>query len=238
PPVVYPPLCAAEPARCPPEASGVTAPAAARSAPVTAPRSRHGVRGPEELHCTDLAAPPPGGPPAGDGLYGWLLPESDLAAIASAVPAGARLLQLGPEDPLLTESLVESGFAVTFAENASPEDPEQGPGAARRPIEDLDLGERFDAVLLCSFLVHSAEPGAALRMLGACLRHTADGGSVLVQREPYGAHTLLGRRHPSPDGGCRGGRPGSSHAAHRGPDARRLRVSQRAPGVVPLPAAD
>src|SRR5690606_39896848 len=155
-----------------------------------------------------------------------------------AVPAGARLLQLGAEAPLLTASLVESGFAVTFAETASPEDPEQGPGAARRPIEDLDLGERFDAVLLCSFLVHSAEPGAALRMLGACLRHTADGGSVLVQREPYGAHTLLGRRHPSPDGGCRGGRPGSSHAAHRGPDARRLRVSQRAPGVVPLPAAD
>src|SRR5690606_21306228 len=142
-------------------------------------------RAPQRLPCGARAAPPPGGPRDGGGLYGWLRPGSPPAPTASAVRAGARRLQLGPEDPLLTESLVESGFAVTFAENASPEDPEQGPGAARRPIEDLDLGERFDAVLLCSFLVHSAQPGAALRMLGACLRHTADGGSVLVQREPY-----------------------------------------------------
>ncbi|MFW5417855.1 class I SAM-dependent methyltransferase [Nocardiopsis sp. CNT-189] len=127
-------------------------------------------------------------------LYARLPAESEPDVIASAVPTGARLLELGCGTGRVTRPLVERGFAVT-AVDESPEMLERVAGAATvcSPIEDLDLGERFDAVLLCSFLVHSGDPGVARGMLDACRRHVADGGCVLLQREPYDAHTSVPR---------------------------------------------
>ena len=53
-------------------------------------------------------------------------------------------------------------------------------------IQDLDLGRRFDAVLLASFLVNTADDELRGRFLAACGAHVADGGCVLVQRHPPG----------------------------------------------------
>jgi hypothetical protein len=51
-------------------------------------------------------------------------------------------------------------------------------------IQELDLGRRFDAVLLASFLVNVADDGLRGRFLRACRAHVRDGGCVLIERHP------------------------------------------------------
>ncbi len=81
--------------------------------------------------------------------------------IASAVPAGAHILELGSGVGRMTHPLRERGFTVT-AVDEFPEMLERVRGARTicAPIEDLDLDETFDVVLLASFLVHTADTGA------------------------------------------------------------------------------
>ncbi|NEE16204.1 class I SAM-dependent methyltransferase, partial [Streptomyces sp. SID7499] len=74
--------------------------------------------------------------------------------IAGVAPAGASILELGCGAGRVTHPLVRRGFSVT-AVDESPEMLEEIVGArrVRSPIESLDLGgERFDVVLLGSFL--------------------------------------------------------------------------------------
>lgn len=61
------------------------------------------------------------------------------------------------------------------------------------PIEDLDLGERFDAVMLASFLVHAGDVEVRRGLLRTCARHVAEDGCVLIQREGADYHTNLPR---------------------------------------------
>ena len=51
-------------------------------------------------------------------------------------------------------------------------------------IQGLDLGRRFDAVLLASFLVNTDDDDLRGRFLEACRDHVRDDGCVLVQRHP------------------------------------------------------
>jgi SAM-dependent methyltransferase len=51
-------------------------------------------------------------------------------------------------------------------------------------IQGLDLGRRFDAVLLASFLVNQPEDDLRRGFLRACRDHVRDGGCVIVQRHP------------------------------------------------------
>jgi SAM-dependent methyltransferase len=105
--------------------------------------------------------------------------------IEAAAPAGARVLELGCGVGRMTRPLAERGFTVT-AVDESPEMLERVVGAERTvcaAIEDLDLGERFDVVLLASFLVNAGDPEVRRGLLRTCRRHVADGGLVLVQRE-------------------------------------------------------
>ncbi|PGH47490.1 bifunctional 2-polyprenyl-6-hydroxyphenol methylase/3-demethylubiquinol 3-O-methyltransferase UbiG [Streptomyces sp. Ru87] len=123
--------------------------------------------------------------PAGD--------EPDI--VERAVPAGAGILELGCGAGRVTRPLLERGFTVT-AVDESPEMLEHVRGARTvcAPIETLDLGgERFDVVMLASFLVHTADPEVRRGMLGACRRHVADDGVVLIQREPADAHDNVPR---------------------------------------------
>jgi hypothetical protein len=68
------------------------------------------------------------------------------------------------------------------------------------PIEELDLGEKFDVVLLASFLVHTGDPEVRRGMLAACLRHVEDDGVVLIQREGEDYHTNVPRERVDPRG--------------------------------------
>ncbi|MDT0316749.1 class I SAM-dependent methyltransferase [Streptomyces millisiae] len=135
--------------------------------------------------------------PDGCAVEHWLRlrPGPEPGIIASAVPAGATILELGCGVGRLTHPLIERGFTVTAVD----ESPEmlahvRGARTVRSSIEDLELGdERFDVVLLASFLVHNGDPAVRAGMLRACRRHVADGGVVLIQREGADWHVRVPR---------------------------------------------
>ena len=134
-------------------------------------------------------------------LYSRLPVGAEPEIIAGAVPAGARVLELGCGVGRMTRPLLERGFTVTAVdESAEMLERVRGARTICAPIEDLDLGETFDVVLLASFLVHSADLEVRRRMLRACARHVAPGGCVLIQREGEDYHSDLPRERVDPSG--------------------------------------
>ncbi|MEV1021583.1 class I SAM-dependent methyltransferase [Streptomyces sp. NPDC050264] len=134
-------------------------------------------------------------------LYSRLPVEGEPEIVAGAVPAGATLLELGSGVGRVTHPLVERGFTVT-AVDESPEMLERVRGArtVRSTIEGLDLGERFDVVMLGSILVNTGDAAVRRGMLDTCRRHVADDGCVVIQREGDGVHENLPREHVLPGG--------------------------------------
>ncbi|MFB6891556.1 class I SAM-dependent methyltransferase [Kitasatospora sp. NPDC056327] len=146
------------------------------------------------------------GPITPDGcaveMYERLPVRDEPQVIAGAVPPGAGLLELGCGAGRMTHPLLELGFRVT-AVDESPEMLERVRGArtVRSPIERLDLGERFDVVLLASFLIHTGSPEVRRGLLETCRRHVAPDGCVLIQREGEDWHTDVPRERPLGNGG-------------------------------------
>ena len=119
-------------------------------------------------------------------------PEPDI--IAAAVPAGARILELGSGVGRMTRPLLERGFTVTAVdESAEMLERVHGTRTIHSPIEDLDLAETFEVVLLASFLVHTSDIEVRRRLLRTCARYLAEGGCVLIQREGEDYHTNVPR---------------------------------------------
>ncbi|MGP4008931.1 class I SAM-dependent methyltransferase [Streptomyces sp. 4N124] len=134
-------------------------------------------------------------------LYSRLPAGGEPDIIAGAVPAGAHILELGCGVGRMTHPLLERGFTVTAVdESAEMLDRVRGARTICGAIEDLDLGERFDVVLLASFLVHSGDVEVRRGLLRTCVRHLADGGCVLIQREGEDYHTGLPRERVDPSG--------------------------------------
>lgn len=147
--------------------------------------------------------------------------------IAGVAPAGASILELGSGVGRMTHPLLERGFTVT-AVDESPEMLERVRGARTicSPIEKLDLGEKFDVVLLASFLVHSGDDEVRRGLLRTCLRHVADDGFVLIQREGEDYHANVPREQINPGFTVRivssepvGGGVNSVHVEYVFPDA-------------------
>lgn len=135
-------------------------------------------------------------------VYRRLPVGTEPAVIAGSAHTGASILELGCGAGRVTHPLVDLGYAVTAVdESAEMLAQIRGARTVRSSIEDLDLGRRFDVVLLGSFLIHAPEEATARRLLGACLRHAAAGGIVLLQREGEGWHEDLPRVRDLPDGG-------------------------------------
>ena len=148
--------------------------------------------------------------------------------IERSVPAGATVLELGCGVGRVTHPLLRRGFTVT-AVDESREMLERVHGARTvcAPIEALELGERFDVVLLGSFLVHAGSPQVREGILRTCREHVADGGCVLIQREGEDWHENVPREGRLGDGVVRvvssdPVRPGvrSVHVTYDFPDAR------------------
>ena len=134
--------------------------------------------------------------------------------VHAAVPAGASILELGAGAGRVTHPLVALGHPVVAVdESAEMLARIRGAETVRARIQELDLGRRFDAVLLASFLVNTADRGLRRRFLQACRRHLGDGGCVLLQRHPPAwfeeaaegegvaggvSHRLRGLRRPTP----------------------------------------
>jgi SAM-dependent methyltransferase len=103
--------------------------------------------------------------------------------VAAAVPPPASLLELGCGTGRVTRQLVARGYSVV-AVDESPEmlahvrDAE----TVSARIEELDLGRRFDAVLLLSNLL-TIEPEQRRAFLDACARH---GDLLVVETLPLG----------------------------------------------------
>jgi SAM-dependent methyltransferase len=121
--------------------------------------------------------------------------------VAAAVPAGARILELGSGVGRVTRPLVERGFSVTAVdESAEMLAHVSGARTICGPVEDLDLGETFDVVLLASFLVHTADTEVRRGLLSTCARHVAQDGCVVIQREGEDYHTDVPRQRVDPGG--------------------------------------
>ncbi|WP_247706300.1 class I SAM-dependent methyltransferase [Streptomyces liliiviolaceus] len=134
-------------------------------------------------------------------LYARLSVGDEPDIIASAVPAGAHILELGSGVGRMTHPLLERGFTVTAVdESAEMLERVRGARTIRGAIETLDLGEKFDVVMLASFLVHAGDVEVRRGMLDACRSHVTDGGCVLIQREGENYHTDLPRERLDPSG--------------------------------------
>jgi SAM-dependent methyltransferase len=112
------------------------------------------------------------------------LPElGEGEVVASVLAAGASVLELGCGAGRITRQLVRLGCRVT-AVDESPEMLANVLDAAtvQAQIEGLELGRRFDAVLLASNLVN-AEPARRRAFLETCRRHS---DLVVVEGLPLG----------------------------------------------------
>ncbi|RKN12628.1 class I SAM-dependent methyltransferase [Streptomyces radicis] len=143
--------------------------------------------------------------PDGSPVEWWLrLPVGrEPEVIAAASPPGAHLLELGCGVGRVTRPLLRRGFAVT-AVDESPEMLAHVSGARTvcSPIETLELGdERFDVVVLGSFLVHTGDPAVRRGLLATCRRYVAGGGAVLIEREGDDWHERVPRERELGNGG-------------------------------------
>ena len=117
------------------------------------------------------------------GVYMRLPELGEGEVVASVVPAGSSVLELGCGAGRITRQLVRFGYHVTAVD----ESPQmlahvEGAETVEAQIEGLDLGRRFDAVLLASNLV-TAEPEQRRAFLETCRRHS---DLVLVEGLPLG----------------------------------------------------
>jgi SAM-dependent methyltransferase len=117
------------------------------------------------------------------------LPErtEEAALVHDLLPSGGSVLDLGCGTGRLAEPLARLGHPVTGVDN----EPEML--AALRlasgvcaDIASLDLGERFDAVLLMSHFVDTADEPFVAAVLRTVRRHVRDGGVAVVERYPPG----------------------------------------------------
>lgn len=119
-------------------------------------------------------------------LYAAFPPgDREAELIASAVIAGAELLELGSGAGRVTHSLLARGYRVVAVD----ESPEmlahvEAAETVQSGIEELALDRRFDAVLLASHLVNAPDDGLVLSFLQSCARHAKPEGVVLIERHP------------------------------------------------------
>lgn len=134
-------------------------------------------------------------------LYSRLAVADEPDIIQAAVPAGAHILELGSGVGRMTHALLQRGFRVTAVdESAEMLERVRGARTIRSTIEGLDLGEKFDVVMLASFLVNTGDVEVRQGMLRTCAAHVADGGCVLIQREGPDYHSNVPRERVDPSG--------------------------------------
>jgi SAM-dependent methyltransferase len=101
------------------------------------------------------------------------------------VGGDASILEFGSGAGRVTHELVRLGHAVTAVDESREMLAHvRGAEVVHAVIEELDLGQTYDAVVLGSHFVNEADAGVRNRLLEVCARHTAPGGSVLVESYP------------------------------------------------------
>jgi SAM-dependent methyltransferase len=118
-------------------------------------------------------------------LYALLPAAGEPALIHAAIPAGATVLELGAGAGRVTQPLAALGHPVLAVDNS----PEmlayvRNAEVIRADIESLRLARRFDAVLLASQLVNTADALQRRALLATAAHHVHDSGQVLIQWHP------------------------------------------------------
>jgi SAM-dependent methyltransferase len=110
--------------------------------------------------------------------------------IRAAVEPGASILDLGCGAGRLITALAETGHPVTGVDVCADMLACFDLESVCADIRTLDLGRTFGGVVLASYLVN--DPDDAPAFLGACRRHVAADGAVVVQRyDPLWAHDAV-----------------------------------------------
>lgn len=123
----------------------------------------------------------------GVDLYAQLPDRGEPQIVHAAIPARARVLELGAGAGRLVHPLLELGHEVVAVdESAEMLAHVRGARTVHSTIQELDLPERFDAVLLASYLVNIPDDTARRAFLRTARRHLAAGGCVLIQRHEPG----------------------------------------------------
>ena len=118
-------------------------------------------------------------------LYGLLPSMGEPEIVHDAIPPGASILELGAGAGRMTHPLVALGHPVVAVDESGEMLARiRGAVTVRARIQELDLGRRFDAVVLASFLVNEPDDDLRGRFLLACRDHVGDDGCVLIQRHP------------------------------------------------------
>jgi SAM-dependent methyltransferase len=116
-------------------------------------------------------------------LYARLAAGDEPRIIHEAVGSGAAILELGCGAGRITHPLIELGHAVTAVDNSP--DMLGHVRCADKVLADirtLDLGRRFDGIVLASNLVNCVDPATRDAMLACCSRHVTKDGCVVIQR--------------------------------------------------------
>jgi SAM-dependent methyltransferase len=119
-------------------------------------------------------------------FYALLTAGPEPRIVHDAVPAGGSILELGCGTGRILRPLAERGHPVLGVD----ESPAMlahlgGLPSVCAPIEGLDLGRTFDAVLLASHMVNSL-PDLRRAFLATCRRHVDAGGVVVFQQHAPG----------------------------------------------------
>lgn len=117
-------------------------------------------------------------------MYAAMPPDLDAAHIVhSAISPGASVLELGCGAGRIAESLSELGHAVTGVDSSQEMlDKLTHTRPIHSDIESLELTERFNAVLLASTLINTADPVERSQFLRVARAHTKEGGVLLIER--------------------------------------------------------
>lgn len=116
-------------------------------------------------------------------LYALLPPDGEPELIHAAIPPGCAVLELGCGAGRITHPLLRLGHPVVAVDqSAAMLAHVRGAERILSPIETLELGRRFPAVLLASQLVNTAEDAQRGAFLQTCRRHLARDGVLLLQR--------------------------------------------------------
>lgn len=114
-----------------------------------------------------------------------LLAQDEPDIVADALGDQGSVLELGSGPGRLTKPLIERGYDVVAVDESL--DMLRRIPQARRVcarIEGLELGRRFDCVVLPSFLINTIDTAQRTAFLATCRRHVRDDGCVLIEWQP------------------------------------------------------
>ncbi len=117
-------------------------------------------------------------------VYLLLPPGEEPGIVHAAIPPGASILELGSGTGRVTHPLLALGHQVVAVDDSTAMLAHVRAETVCARIEDLRLDREFDAVLLGSHLINTADDGARAALLETARRHLAPEGRLIVEWHP------------------------------------------------------